>query len=207
MKRRLKKPVMYSLYFGVIAILFGSLFFMNKEEEYSYDEDYDYVSKLFESNEPVNAEEEVLIKPFTNENVKTLQNFYDYKGKETEQENAIINYEQTYIQNNGIAYGHDEKFEVVSSLSGTVLSVKEDKLQGIVIEIENDNVIMTFKSLSKANVKQNDVVTSGQIIGVSGTSNINKDLGNHIVFELSIDSEYVNPDDYYGKSLKKVSNS
>lgn len=202
MKRKLKKPVIYGLYASVFVILIGSLFFMKTDEEYNYDSDYEYVSKLFDSTVPVVKETENLIKPFTDESIKTLKNFYNYKGKEEEQEDAIINYEQTYIQNNGIAYGNGKEFDVVASLSGTVTSIKEDKLQGLVIEIESEGAILTYKSLSSTTLKQNDEVKLGSIIGKSGTSNINKDLGNHIVFELNIDNNYVNPDDYYGKEIK-----
>jgi len=208
MKRRLKKPVIYSLTAGLFVVLFGSFFFMNTaDDSYNYDEDYEYVSKLFDSepSTPVAKTTETLIKPFTNENIKIVKNFYDYQGKEEEQQNAIINYEQTYIQNNGIAYGGEEKFDVVSVFQGTVLSVKEDKLQGIIVDIEHDNgIITTYKSLSEVTIKANDEVTQGMVIGKSGTSNINKDLGDHIVFEMTIDETYVNPEKFYGKDINSL---
>lgn len=206
MERRLKKNIIYGLTASLFVIVCGSFFFMNTAEE-SYDDDYEYVSKLFdtEPSTPVAKTTETLIKPFTNENINVVKNFYDYKGKEEEQKNAIINYEQTYIQNNGVAYGGTEKFDVVSVFSGTVLSVKEDKLQGIVVEIEHENnIITTYKSLSDVTVKANDEVTQGMVIGKSGTSNINKDLGEHVVFEMNVSSTYVNPENFYGKDINSL---
>jgi len=211
MERKLKKPVIYSLTAGLFVIVIGAFFFMDTtDDNYNYDEDYEYVSKLFdnEPSAPVAKTTETLIKPFTNENIKVLKNFYDYQGKEEEQQNAIINYEQTYIQNNGVAYGGEEKFDVVSAFSGTVLNVKEDKLQGNIVNIEHENgIISTYKSLSEVNVKENAKVTQGMVIGKSGTSNINKDLGDHIVFEITSDSVYINPEKFYGKDINSLKNN
>lgn len=212
MERKINKPVIYSLSIGLFVILAGSLFFMNSagDSSYNYDDDYQYVSKLFDNgtNETAVAKTtETMVKPFTNENIKVVKNFYDYKASESEQENSIINYEQTYIQNNGIAYGGESNFEVVSVLSGTVLSVKEDKLQGKIVEIEHENnVITTYKSLSEVNVKANDKIDQGTIIGKSGSSNINKDLGDHIVFEVNAAGTYVNPDNCFGKDVNNLQN-
>lgn len=211
MERKINKPVIYSLFGGLFVILAGSLFFMNSagNSSYNYDDDYKYVSKLFdnESTAVVNTTES-LIKPFTNENIKTVQKFYDYKGEETDQENAIINYDQTYIQNNGVAYSGEENFQVISVLSGKVISVKEDKLQGKIVEIEHDNnVVTTYKSLSEVSVKAEDEIKQGAIIGKSGTSNINKDLGDHIVFELNVGGTYLNPENFYEKDINNLKNS
>lgn len=213
MEKKLNKPTIYSLSIGAFAILAGSLFFMSSagnNSAYNYDDDYQYVSKLFDNglNEAAVAKTtETMVKPFTNENVKAVKNFYDYKGAEADQEKAIINYEQTYIQNNGIAYGADDTFDVVSVLSGTVLSVKEDKLQGKIVEIEHENnVITTYKSLSEVTVNANDQVEQGMIIGKSGKANINKDLGNHMVFEVNASGSYINPDTCFGKDVKNLQN-
>lgn len=210
MERKINKPVIYSLCAGLFVIIAGSFFFMKGagDDNYNYDSDYQYVSKLFDNGENDSAvakTSETLLKPFTNENIKVVQNFYDYKGKETDQENAIINYDQTYIQNNGVAYGGEKNFDVISVLSGTVISVKEDKLQGKIVEVEHENnVITTYKSLSEVLVKEKDILKQGTIIGKSGTSNINKDLGDHMVFEMSVNGAYVNPESYYGQEISKL---
>ena len=50
-------------------------------------------------------------------------------------------------------------------------------------------------------VKVGDEVKQGTIIGKSGCSNIQKDMGSHLHFELTIDSKIVDPEDYYDKEL------
>lgn len=209
---RLKKPVLYGIWTGVFAALVVTLYYMNfagstlKSKE-NKTGDLQYVSRLFGSDDikAVNASS-FIIRPYTDDKVKIVQSFYNYKGTEKDQENSIINYEQTYIQNNGVAYGGlEQNFDVISVLDGTVTSVKEDKLLGNIIEIKaSDKVTLIYQSLSEVSVKANDSVKQGDIIGKSGTSNMNKDLGNHMVFELKIDGTYVNPEDYYDKDINNL---
>ena len=54
-------------------------------------------------------------------------------------------------------------------------------------------------------VKTNDIVDSGAIIGKSSNSNMLKDYKSTLLFELMINGNTVNPEDYYGKSLEELS--
>ena len=207
-KIKLKKPALYGIYTGLFALLLGALYYVdysnnNLQDTKQKEDDYDYVSELYESEDvPVVGTSSIIIRPYNDGNVKVVQNFYDYKGSEEEQENAIINYEQTYLQNNGTCYGGVDNFDVVSILDGTVVSVKEDKLLGTVVEIKNsDKVTTIYQSLAEVSVKENDAVAQGQVIGKSGTSNLNKDLGNHLEFELKVNGSFVNPEEYYDKDI------
>ena len=47
-------------------------------------------------------------------------------------------------------------------------------------------------------------VLKSQVIAKSSTSNISKDLGNHLYFELIVDGKCVNPEDYYDKSINEL---
>jgi stage II sporulation protein Q len=60
-----------------------------------------------------------------------------------------------------------------------------------------------YQGLSNVSVKENDEVKQGQTIAKSGTSNINKDLGNHLHFELYMKMVAVNPEEYYNKSINE----
>ena len=207
-KIKLKKPALYGIYTGLFALLLGALYYVDYsnnqlEDTKQKEEDYDYVSELYESEDvPVVGTSSIIIRPYNDGNVKVVQGFYDYKGTEEEQENSIINYEQTYLQNSGTCYGGVENFDVVSVLDGTVTSVKEDNLLGTVVEIKNsDKVTTIYQSLTDVSVKENDAVAQGQVIGKSGTSNINKDLGNHLEFELKVNGSFVNPEEYYDKDI------
>ena len=146
-KVKLKKPALYGIYAGMFALLLAALYYVDFSNSNLYknndDEDLQYVSRLFGSDEvPVVNTASTIMRPYTDENVKIVQNFYDYKASEQDQENAITNYEQTYIQNMGVAYGGVEGgFDVISSLDGTVTSVKEDKLLGNIVEIQNSDKV------------------------------------------------------------------
>lgn len=207
---KLKKPVIYAACVGVSTLLLGGLWYADlsqKSLQTSNEEDYTYVSRLFDEGvKSVVSTQNTIIKPYTDTNVKALNNFYDYKSDEKSQQNAIINYDTTYIQNSGIAYGGiDDTFDVVSVLPGKITSVKEDKLMGKIVTIEHDNNISTtYQSLSEVTVKEGDTVASSTVIGKAGESNLEKDLGKHVLFEISVDGKYINPNNCYDKTVSEL---
>ena len=208
-KIKLKKPALYGMCIGIGTLLLGGLWYadMSQQSLNTTEEDHTYVSRLFDDGvTSVVSTQNVITKPYTNESVKALNSFYDYKGDEKSQQNAIINYETTYIQNNGIAYGGiDDTFDVVSVLAGKVTSVKEDKLIGKIVTIEHDNnIVTTYQSLSEVTVKEGDEVAQSTVIGKAGESNLEKDLGKHVLFEISIDGKYVNPDNCFNKTSQEL---
>ena len=147
----------------------------------------------------------VINKPFINEDVKVLKNYYDYQGTEEEQENSITYYESTYMPNYAIVYGGPETFEVTSILDGTVINIKEDSLLGNIVEIQHDNdIISVYQSVSDVTVEPNQIVKQGEVIAHSGTSNLNKDLKNHLSFELLYKNQIVNPEEYYNKDINEL---
>ncbi|MBR3523277.1 MAG: M23 family metallopeptidase [Bacilli bacterium] len=154
---------------------------------------------------PVVNEQEItevkIIRPFTDDNVKIVKNFYDFKDSSENQMNALIYYQDTYMQSNGIAYASGDKFNVIAVLDGEVIDVTEDELLGNSITIDHGNMKTIYQSLSEVDVKKGDKVTQGSIIGITGTSNINSDLGNHLYFEMLVDDSNVNPEEYYDKTI------
>lgn len=206
--RKLKRPVVYSLYaLGFIALL-GTLYIidgMTSKSTFNGIED-DYVNKtVFETEIPVVNTSDIIIKPYADEDVSIVKNYYDYKGEAGEQQNSLIYYENTYLQNSGVSYGKEEVFDVVSVLGGTVTSVKEDQSLGKIIEITHDNdIISVYQSLSEVNVTENQEIKQGDIIGKSGTCNIESDLNNHLHFELIIKGLVVNPENYYDKKISEL---
>ena len=207
-KIKIKKPAIYATCIGISTLLLGGLWYADlSQKSLKQEEDHTYVSRLFDEGiESVVSTQNVTIKPYTDNNVKALNNFYDYQGDEQPQQKAIINYDTTYIQNNGISYGGiDNTFDVVSVMSGKVISVKEDKLMGKIITIEHEsNVITTYQSLNEVTIKEGDTVAQGTVIGKAGESNLEKDLGKHVLFEISVDGKYLNPDNCYNKTLNEL---
>jgi murein DD-endopeptidase MepM/ murein hydrolase activator NlpD len=137
------------------------------------------------------------IAPYTDQTVKIGKNYYDYQGEETLQENSIIQHDNTYVQNTGIDYVSDNVFDVIAILDGTVEKVVEDDSTGKLIEIKHsDNTISIYNSLSEVSVKKGDKVNQGQQIGKSGTNQLDKDLGNHLHFEIYNNGQNMNPEVY-----------
>lgn len=211
MARRLKKPVIYGIYGLSVCMLLGGIILLeigaNKKSHDNTDTEYQYVSDtvLDSEEEPVVAQKETIIKPYTDNDIKILKDYYDYQAEESEQERSIIYYENTYMPSSGISYGKDNTFDVISILDGTVKEVKEDSTYGNIITIEhNKSIVSIYQSLSDITVKTGDTVKQGDIIAKSGKSNISSDLGNHVYFELSINGVTVNPENYYDKSVDEI---
>ena len=207
MKKKLKlKPyVIPSIY--VILITVFAITAMSTFEDVPEEENVTYVSSVIFSNEtPVIAvNEKTINRPYDDPEVKIGKNFYNYKADEENQKNSIVYYENTYIQNSGIDYVKGDNFDVMSILDGTVISVDNNELLGNTVEVKHDNnLISVYQSLGTVTVKEGDSVVQGQILGKSGTSKINKDLGNHLHFELFKDGQVVNPEDYYNKHIKDL---
>lgn len=192
---------------GLIAI-FTAVVMTNSETELKDDRTLNYVSNTILSQDiaVINTTTKV-INPYTNQSVTIGKNYYDYKGSSEDQEKSIIYHENTYIQNSGIDFVNKEPFEVVSVLDGTVTKVKEDELLGKIVEINHNNEYMSiYQSLNEVKVKKGDKVSQGQVIGTSGTNELDKELGNHLHFEFYADGQIVNPTLYLDKELSNKKN-
>lgn len=114
--------------------------------------------------------------------------------------NALIYFPSLRIWQTHI--GTDFKAElgtnVLSVLDGTVESVGSDPLDGnFVVVKHSDNRTTYYKSLDAVNVKKGDAVTKGFVLGTVGnTMKIESHLGPHLHFEMTVDSETVNPADF-----------
>lgn len=151
---------------------------------------------------PVINETRKMINPYTDSSVTISKSYYDYKGEATEQEKSITVYENTYIQNTGIDYISTNTFDIVSVLDGTVVTVKEDELLGKIVEVKHDNGLITsYQSLSEITVQKNDKIKQGQVIGKSGTNKLDKEIGNHLHFEIYENGSSVNPINYLNKEV------
>lgn len=210
MKKKLKlKPyVIPSVYILIITIF--SISAMSTFEDIPFEEEQiKYVSNVIFSNDtPVistDTKTVMITRPYIDTDIKIGKNFYNYKADEETQNNSIVNYENTYIQNSGVDYIKNDVFQVISILDGTVVSVNNNELLGNTIEIQHDkNLISVYQSLSTVTVKEGDTVVQGQIIGKSGVCKLNNDLGNHLHFELFKEGQVVNPEEYYNKNIKDL---
>lgn len=202
-------PVIYGV--CVVVFLFGMYFAQKYARDLLFNDDNDlkYVDGEITENRdndvPVVNTDTIIVRPYLDNSVSIAKTFYDYTSEAGDQENAIIYYEGTYMQNSGVDYASDNVFDVISVLDGTVISVVDNDILGTTIEVRHSNdLISVYQSLSNVTVKVDDQIIQGQIIAKSGTSNINKDLGNHLHFELYYKGKIVNPEEYYNKSIDEL---
>ena len=126
-------------------------------------------------------------------------------ASDEEKQNAIIYYNDTYIQNTGVLYKASESFDVISILDGTVISVKKDEVLGNVVEVKHsNNMISTYQGLSTVNVKKDQLLKQGDAIGKSGNLNISEQIENGLLFELIYDGKIVNPENYFDKKINEL---
>lgn len=206
--RKLKKSVIYSLYVFGFVFLLGIIYAIESvvlTTRYE-DEEIDYVNKtIFEDTVPVVSTEQTIIRPYANSEIRIVKNFYDYKDDAANQEQSLIYYENTYLPSSGVSYGGVDSFDVLAVYDGTVTSITQDNLLGTIIQITHSNsVISIYQSLGEINVTENQVINQGDVIGKSGVCNIEKDLNNHLHFELIVNGMVVNPEEYYDKKMSEI---
>ena len=218
MKRRKLKPFVVPMMYAMsIAMLIGSVYviervvnnavFESKKDdevkEVIYREDTDWEEIV--NDVPVVNEEVRIMRPYINEGVKVVKDYYDYKADSASQENSIVYYGNTYMQNSGVDYGMNGEFEVVSIMDGDVVEVIDDEIMGKTVKIKHSNdLISVYQSMGSVDVKKDDKVTQGMVIGKSGEANVSPELGNHLHFELYYQGSVVNPLDYYDKLIGEL---
>lgn len=207
--KKLFVPVIY----GVCVVAFlCCMFFVGKlSNKYLFknNESLDYVDdEIIDDNYnnlPVINTDVLIVKPYLDESVFVYKTFYDIDGESTDQEKAIIFYEDTYMQNSGVDYASKNEFDIISILDGTVISVYDNEVLGTSIEIRHSNdIISVYQCLSNVLVKEGDTIIQGQKIATSGASNINRESENNLHFELYYKGSIVNPENYYNKSINEL---
>lgn len=211
MKRRKLKPYVLPtiMTLAIVSVMFGTAMLRsNLQKDISEDELTSYVtSTVLEEEQPVIKESTMMINPYTDTTVSIGKNYYDYKADAETQEKSIVYHDNTYMQNSGTDFVGEKVFDVVAVLDGSVTDVKEDETLGKVVEIKHENgYISIYQSLSEVSVKKGDMVTQGQVIGKSGTNELDKDMGNHLHFELYVNGTVVNPTLYLNKELQTSEN-
>ncbi|MBQ6687397.1 MAG: M23 family metallopeptidase [Bacilli bacterium] len=206
-KRKLRGYVLPTLYLIIIAAVFvGVNVFGKSLKTISYDS-YDFVMSAFKNNvvSVVKDEDDTIIKPFASDKVEVAKGYYDISADDKQQQNALIYYEKTYMENTGILYKAQEKFDALATMDGTIKDIKEDEILGIVVEVQNSSKVTTiYYSLSELNVAIGDSVKKGDVIGISGTNKLESQESNVMLFEVYVDGNVVNPEDYYNMKISEL---
>ena len=205
--KKLKSFILPAVYVMVIGALFISISFIGKalqSQIRSYDEDLSVNAITKDEAVPVVKEQEenivksTIVKPFTSSNVGVSKSYYDMADSETEQQNSLVYFEKTYMQNSGILYSSTEEFDVVSVYDGKVTNVAKDDILGNYVEItHNTNLKTIYYSLGEVVVKKDDEVKSGTIIAKSGDNELENESNNSLLFEVHYNGYTMDPEYFY----------
>ncbi len=215
---RLKKRWVFpAVYLACAALILTGVFLFQNRSTEQVKEDLSYeVTKPVEDkgvvetpkeDVPVVSQVENVKMPVLDPNMVTIQRqYYDFNASKEEQEASLVSYESTYGPNKGIDIVQAGKsFDVISSLSGVVHAVRQDPLLGSVVEIEHeDGVVTVYQSLANTKVEQGESVKQGQVIGVAGQNEMNKEAGIHAHFEIRKDGVAVNPIDFFNQPVTSL---
>jgi stage II sporulation protein Q len=157
---------------------------------------------------PVTQASEIVRLPAANaDDVVIKKKFYEDKASAEEQEQALVFYNNTYSANTGIdiAANDGKTFDVTAAISGTVTKAEKDSLLGYVVTLDSGNGITTFyQSLDSITVEVGDTIAQGDILGQAGLSEVNKEAGYHVHFEIRKDGVAVNPESFFDKTVADI---
>jgi murein DD-endopeptidase MepM/ murein hydrolase activator NlpD len=154
---------------------------------------YPYINNYFNQSEEKDATAEA--ETFSMDYLPVSGQVTSQFGERT---HPITNKEENHT---GIDIAVPEGTEVKAVFDGTVEKVEDDEILGIVIVINHGNGFKsTYGHLSEVKVSEGDKVTKGNVIALTGGTGLS--TGPHLHFELMLDNEPVNPEEY----LKSISN-
>ncbi|MBW7475027.1 M23 family metallopeptidase [Paenibacillus oenotherae] len=122
--------------------------------------------------------------------------FYDASASSEQRQAAMIQTGNTYTPHMGIDLSskNDKSFDVMAALSGKVTVAEQHPLIGSIIEMKHaDGIVTVYQSVSDVQVKVGDEVKQGTLIAKAGRSELEKELGTHLHFEVRENGKAVNP--------------
>ena len=202
----LNRKVIYFLSLVALLISFVLIDTTDKKVLKEDDDNYEYVnSSIITNNIPVISQDEVVLKPYNSDKVEISKKYYDSNATDEEKRQSLIYYNDTFMQNSGILYKSSESFDVINIIDGTVLDIKQDELLGNVVQIKHaNNLISVYEGLSTVDVKKDQMLKAGEVIGKSGKLEFEEPLENALLFEIIKDGKHVNPLDYYDKKVSEL---
>ncbi|WP_026021809.1 peptidoglycan DD-metalloendopeptidase family protein [Bacillus timonensis] len=212
-RKRWVFPAIYLV--SAALILTAVLWFQGKDDvakdDLKYGENQPGTATGEEPSVPVNQAGEKFKMPVIDEDaIQVFREFYDAEASAEKQEAALVVYNNIYSPNKGIdiVAKNGETFEVVASLAGTVSRAEKDPLHGNVVEIEHsDGVVTMYQSLADLKVAKGDVVEQGEVLGMAGENQFDKEAAVHVHFEIRNNGVAVNPLEYFGQTVTSLEDS
>ncbi|WP_342773120.1 M23 family metallopeptidase [Paenibacillus flagellatus] len=133
--------------------------------------------------------------------VELVMQFFDSKASSEVRQAAMIEYGDTLTPHVGVDFARqdDKPFEVVAAMSGKVTRVEKDAIVGSLVEITHqDGTVTIYQSLSDVKVAKDVQVKKGDVIASAGRNELEKDMGNHVHFEVRQNGTPVNPESLIG---------
>ncbi len=207
--KKLKNYVLPTIYVMVIGVLFISISFLGNVLQNKIEYGNMAVSALKNNVTPVIKNNDVyeskIERPYVSSNVAISKSFYDMSDDDEKQQNSLVYYEKTYLQNSGVLYSSTSVFDVVSAFDGTVTNVSKDEILGNYVEItHNPNLKTIYYSLGEVTVKKDDTVVSGDVLGKSGDNSLNGESENCLLFEVYHNGTAIDPEDFYNMSIEDL---
>ncbi len=136
-----------------------------------------------------------------------LRCYYEATKNEDDLITASIKYGSTFVESKGVTYINKDNslIEVYAIYDGKVLSVTDDEVHGTVVVIEHNNQITSYySSLSEVNVKANDTISKGDLLGLGGMNKYDEEANNHVSLEIKVGNYYVDPEQVFTKDITDV---
>lgn len=204
-KRKLKGFVLPTLYLLITISVFTGMVFLGNGLTLS-NIDYDYGTGVLKDNvESVISENEIstskISSPIEEGMASISIHFYSKDADEKQQQNSLIYYENTYLPNTGTFYTSDKKFNVLSVFDGRVLEINDDEFFGKYVVVEHTKNIKTYYyGLDELEVKVNDEITTGAVLGTSKKNEI-QNTKNSFLLEVYYNNELINPETFIGTKI------
>lgn len=201
------KILLPTFYIGIIAVMVlcatlvvsGVKTYLTNREEMKFT-----IDNVFDEDTTpvVKTETNTIVKPYIAESVKVGRYFYDFESDEKKQENSLILYEDTYMQNNGVDYVDSKNFDVVAILDGEVISIEDSEVYGKVVTIKhNDNLKSIYSNVDGVLVSVGYKVHQGEIFAMSAKPKLKSDYESMLHFEVFYKESAIDPENMYTLSV------
>lgn len=143
----------------------------------------------------------------SNSEYKIVRRFYNENDSKEQKINSLMFSGNTYYTSQGVSYSliNEGYFDVLASISGTVIEASTSALQGKYVIVQSDKDIKTYYyGLSELSVKKGDRVVQGKKLGVSGTNTLDQAAGIHVYFQVSKNDKFINPESYIGTKIDEL---
>lgn len=201
------KILLPTFYIGIIAVMVlcatlvvsGVKTYLTNREEMKFT-----IDNVFDEDTTsvVKTETNTIVKPYIAESVKVGRYFYDFESDEKKQENSLILYEDTYMQNNGVDYVDSKNFDIVAILDGEVISIEDSEVYGKVVTIKhNDNLKSVYSNVDGVLVSIGYKVHQGEIFAMSAKPKLPYDYKSMLHFEVFYKESAIDPENMYTLSV------